>query len=208
MKKAIGIVIVSMLLLSGIAASAEVEDFQAIQDFPTQMVAGSTYEAQYTFRSTNSVPIQVNLSVSHPLLDETGEWFVSVTLDGDKIICTEVSAGNFSTDECYIEAREHDLIISVSSLPNILPDTYNITVEIWSKKVMVYTSPPVGGGRRATPTLTATPTITPTATPTATPTVIPTPTATPTPTPPTPGFEAIYAMIGMLIVTYWRRNKT
>lgn len=209
MKKAIVIGIVSMLLLSGIAASAEVEGFQVITDFPDTMIAGSTYEAHYTFRCTHSIPIRVNLSILHPLLNESGEWFVSVTLDGDKINCNESSAGNFSIDECQIGAGEHDLMISVSSLPNILPDTYNITIEMWSEKVVVYTSPPIGGGRRAMPTPSPTPTATPTVTPTPTPTVTatPTPTVTPTVTPPTPGFEAVFAIAGLLVVAGRKRHR-
>jgi len=139
MKRLIAIGIVSLLLLSGVAASTEVwaiQDFQVIQDFPVQMTAGSTYEAHYTFRCTHSVPVQVNLSVSHPLIN-AGEWFVTVMLDGGEVNCTEVSAGNFSTDECQIGTGEHDLNISVSSLPNILPDSYGITMELWSSKVQL-----------------------------------------------------------------------
>lgn len=212
MKKAIGIAIVSLLLLSGVAASAEVwaiQDFRVVTDFPDSMTAGATYEAHYTFRSTHSVPIQANLSVSHPLINE-GEWFVTVMLDGDEINCTEVSTGNFSMEECQIGTGEHDLRINVSSLLNILPDTYDITMELWSSKVTVYPPSTGGGGRRrATPT----PTPSPTPTPTATPTVTPTPTITPTPTPtPTlmeeeePGFEAVFAILGLLAVAYWRRK--
>jgi len=226
MKKTITIGIVSLLLLSGIAASAEVwaiQDFKVIQDFPTQMVAGSTYEAQYTFRSTDSVPLQVNLSISHPLIEEE-EWFITVTLDGGEVNCTEVSAGNFSIEECQVGTGEHDLRITVSSLLNILPDTYDITMEIWSSKVMVYSTSPVGGGSRAapTPTPSPTPTVTPTPTPTVTPTVTPTitPTVTPTPTPVSfiefimgrpgamavPGFEAVFAILGLLTMAYWRQR--
>jgi len=226
MKKAIVVGIVSLLLLSGVASAAEIEPiraFRVITDFPAQMTAGSTYEAHYRFRNIarESVLIQVHLNISHPLI-ESEEWFVMVMLDGGEVNCTEVSAGNFSTDECQIGTGEHDLNISVSSLPNILPDTYGITMELWSSKVRVY--PPMVGGRRATPTPspTPTPTVTPTVTPTPTPTVTPTPTptVTPTPTPPSfiesilgrpgarvvPGFEAVFAILGLLTMAYWRRR--
>lgn len=187
MKKAIGITIVSLLLLSGIAMSTEVkdiQDFKVIQAFPINMTAGSTYEAHYIFKCTNSVPIYVNISISHPLI-ENGEWHVSITLDDDKINCTEVSAGNFSTRKYLIYTGEHTLKINVSSLPNILPETYNITMELWSLKVRIYPPPSVGSDYKATPTPSPTPTVTPTPTPTVIPTVTPTitPTVTPTPTP-------------------------
>jgi len=56
-----------------------------------------------------------------------------------------------------------------------------------------------------TPTSTQTPVLTPTGTPTVTPTVAPTtsiPTATATPTPEEPGFEAVFAIAGLLAVAY------
>jgi PGF-CTERM protein len=60
----------------------------------------------------------------------------------------------------------------------------------------------------ATPTVTPTPTATPTPTVAPTPAPTPTPTATPTPTP-TPGFEAVFAIAGLLAVAYLvlRRRK-
>ena len=56
---------------------------------------------------------------------------------------------------------------------------------------------------------TATPTVTPTATPTVTPTPSPSPAATPTPTPTPPGFEAVFAIAGLLAVACFalRRRK-
>ncbi len=63
------------------------------------------------------------------------------------------------------------------------------------------------GAPAVTPTPTPTPTLTPTPTPEVTPTptmppVTPSPTPTPTPTPPTPGFEAIFTIAGLLAVAY------
>ena len=62
------------------------------------------------------------------------------------------------------------------------------------------------------PTVSPTPTPTPSPSPTPSPTVSPVATPTPTPTPspsPTPGFEAIFAVAGLLAVTYFvlRRKK-
>jgi len=186
MKKIIGITIASLLLLCSITTSTEVNaiyDFKVMQDFPKQMIAGSTHEAHYTFKNTHSIPIQINLSISHPLLNESGEWFISITLNDNEINCTEVNAGNFSTKKYWVSTGEHTLNIYISSLPNILPETYNVTMEMWSSKIRVYPPPSGGGGYRATPTPTPspTPTVTPTPTPTVTPIV--TPTITPTPTP-------------------------
>jgi len=218
MKKAIGILIVSMLLLSGIAASAE--DW-VIQGFPNNMTAGSTYEARYTFESTPNIPTQINLTISNSQLNDTGEWLISITIDGNETNCTEVIAGNFSTGECYIEAGLHDLNVSISSLPNILPDTYDITVEIWSSKILVDSTVLVGGGGGRDTTVTDTITPEPSPSPTISPTPTPTVTPTPTPIPPVsfiefimgrpgamavPGFEAVFAILGLLTMAYWRQR--
>jgi len=53
-----------------------------------------------------------------------------------------------------------------------------------------------------TPSPSLTPTPSPTPTPIVTPSPSPTPTPTPTPAPPTPGFEAIFAVSGLLAVAY------
>ena len=61
-----------------------------------------------------------------------------------------------------------------------------------------------------TPTPTPTPSPSPTPTPTVSPVATPTPTPTPSPSPsPTPGFEALFAVAGLLAVTYFvlRRKK-
>lgn len=68
------------------------------------------------------------------------------------------------------------------------------------------------GKPAATPTLSLTPTVKPTLTPTLTPTptLVPTPEATPataTPTPEEPGFEAIFAIAGLLAIAYLTLRK-
>jgi len=58
-----------------------------------------------------------------------------------------------------------------------------------------------------TPKPTATPTPKPTATPTPTPTTTATPTPTPTPKKKTPGFEAVFAIAGLIAVAYLLRRR-
>ena len=64
-------------------------------------------------------------------------------------------------------------------------------------------------GEEVPPTPTPTPAVTPTATPTATPSPTPSPTPTPTPKPGIPGYEAVFAIAGLLAVAYLvlRRNR-
>ena len=99
---------------------------------------------------------------------------------------------------------------------NAVPGTYTVkaddldghtditTVEI----LAAVPSPTPSPSPTVLPSPTPTPTPTPTPSPTASPTPTPTPSPTPTPTP-TPGFEAIFAVAGLLAVTYFvlRRKK-
>jgi len=71
-------------------------------------------------------------------------------------------------------------------------------------------SPTASPSPTVSPTPTPTPSPSPTPSPTVSPVATPTPTPTPTPSPsPTPGFEAIFAVAGLLAVTYFvlRRKK-
>ena len=84
--------------------------------------------------------------------------------------------------------------------------TDTVTVEI---KAAV-PSPTPSPSPTVSPTPTPTPSPSPTPTPTVSPVATPTPTPTPSPSPsPTPGFEAIFAVAGLLAVTYFvlRRRK-
>ena len=83
--------------------------------------------------------------------------------------------------------------------------TDTVTVEI---KAAV-PSPTPSPSPTVSPTPTPTPTPTPSPSPTVSPVATPTPTPTPTPSPTPPGFEAIFAVAGLLAVTYFvlRRKK-
>jgi len=75
------------------------------------------------------------------------------------------------------------------------------------KEMLAGTNPNDPNDYPGAPVATPTPTIAPTPTPTPTlptpmPTPTPTPTITPTPTPKEPGFEAVFAIAGLLAVAY------
>jgi len=130
----------------------------------------------------------------------------------------------------------HTIIVTVKGPVELTPQTvpvengtFNATFDTTGAKVGTYTVKADDGDGHTdettveistvaptptpTPTPTATPTATPTVTipPTTTPTATPTATATPTPTstPTQPGFEAVFAIAGLLTIAYLvlRRRK-
>ena len=112
-----------------------IRNFEVVKDLPSTMYAGSTYEAHYRFDSIadEPVPVTVLLSIEGPDIG-LGEWFVSATLNGDRVDVSEnrENAGNF-TLSCEVGANStNDVVIRVSSLPNVLPALYTFTMELWS----------------------------------------------------------------------------
>jgi len=119
----------------------------------------------------------------------------------------------------------HTILVTVKGPVELAPQTciveaggtFNVTVDTSTAQEGTYTVKADDGdghtddatvniGAAPTPTATPAPTATPTATPVPTvpPTVAPTatPTAAPTPTPEEPGFEAVFAIAGLLAVAY------
>lgn len=142
--------IVLIMALNSVVQAGEdwaIQDFQVVKDFPDSITAGSTYELRYTFKSTHEVPLQIILNVSEFNVVNIGEWFVGVTLNGDHIAASEVSGGHFSTDEFNISKGSHELKISLSSRPDILPSTYDFAIQMLSSKIVIYSqSSSLGGG--------------------------------------------------------------
>ncbi len=133
--KKIGImalVAVAVIVAFSATASAEeiipIEDFKVVKDFPSEMIAGSTYEAIYQFTALQSIPIQICLKIEHPTI-EKGEW--SVKSMG------EIEAGIFWSDVHSVKGL-FEFKVEVSSSPNIIPAEYNLTMELWSERVKIY----------------------------------------------------------------------
>ena len=131
---------------------------------------------------------------------------IAVDENGD----AEVSIPTAGIDEGTYKLYVRDIMATEKNAPNGIDDYYDISpADSYAKyykanddilviKEVTITTAPV-----ATPTPTETPTPTPTETPTPTPTETP----TPTPTPKQPGFEAIFAIAGLLAVAYLLRRR-
>jgi len=150
MNRRIAMVALSLLMVSLVggplvlARGAEIvptRGFHVVTNFPETMYAGSTCETYYRFRNITKqeVPVMVRFIIVGP---EIGmyEWFVNVTIDGEKVGCyeNENEPGVFESSECRVSPKSwHDLRIGVSSRPDILPSTYTLTMELHSTKVKV-----------------------------------------------------------------------
>lgn len=139
-KMAVMLAITALISVTVAPALAEemtpIEDFRVVKNFPSDMVAGLTYEAIYQFRNSamQSIPIQVCLKIIHPKI-EKGEWYVKM----DSVNMNEVSMGIFLSDICYVEARtQFEYSVTVSSLPLVIPAEYTFMIELWSGSVRVY----------------------------------------------------------------------
>lgn len=140
---AVLVAVAVVVAFSAIASAEEIpiEDFEVVEDFPSQIIAGSTYEAHYRFNCTESIPVTMYFAVGGPEIG-IGEWFVSATVNGVEISVLEndEDAGNFILS--YKAVFANDVIIQISSLPNVLPAAYTFTLELWSETVWVAPPPP------------------------------------------------------------------
>lgn len=118
------LIILIMFLIIPCASAGYVTTFDS-SGIGDKLIAGSVYETTSTF-DCGDTNLCVNMTVEHPeiLVDE---WFVRMYLDGTDLDCTETNAGIFSS--CFdVNAGSHDFMIEFTTLPNILPGEYVVTV--------------------------------------------------------------------------------
>ena len=142
------VAVAAVVAFSAVASAEEIipiEDFKVVEDFPSQIIAGSTYEAHYRFNCTANEPIPVTMyfGVGGPDIGP-GEWSVGATVNGADISVLEngENAGNFILSYEVAARSTNNVKIRISSLPNILPAAYTFTMELWSKTVWVAPPPP------------------------------------------------------------------
>lgn len=131
-----------------------------ITDMPENMVAGSTYQVNYTFTTSHQMNVSINFSAMHT---ETnfGDWDVWYVLNGSVIVPHEPIPGQFTSGDISVNASEHSLIITFSSVPNLAPGEHVFTIDIISDEdapEQATVKKSSGGGRKyPTPTPTPTP---------------------------------------------------
>jgi len=144
------ILIVGLIFLcigTASAATTTVEPlsgFNPIVDVSEDVIPGNEYWATFEFTANYDTTIVINFSVEHPEIG-SDEWFVTIIFN-ETSFSDEIAPGVFSTGEVEINKGYH--LIGVQYRPHIavLPDNYNLTLEILSEDVVIETTRRRGGG--------------------------------------------------------------
>ena len=118
--------------------------FYVIKSLPKTMVAGSTYEMTVDFRNPKRETFRMNVTLEiteEQFLMGSGEFFVTGTLYAwetpppkeycDDLTFEEDNVGIFSNITEIVQGKTHNhLTITVSSVPNLMPDTYTFTLAV------------------------------------------------------------------------------
>jgi len=136
---ALTVLTIALILIPGVHAYP-IENMVIVPPVPESMVAGNSYEMIITFDNVaqESVYLIVEIKVTcmeSPLnkdeifIDEVklneGEFFKDIK---------EIDPGFFRTEEGTLEAESsNELRITVSSLINLMPGTYDFDVELWGE---------------------------------------------------------------------------
>lgn len=93
---------------------------------PENYIAGNPINLEYSFTTLNNTPIQIVTNISQAEIG-TGEWIVSISIDGEELYVKEERAGNFNSDETVLVTGTHEANIRITSLPYIKPAQYVIS---------------------------------------------------------------------------------
>ena len=179
--KQIILLILSLLILTSVASATSSEplsNFVNVTPISGEIIPGNTYNFEYSFSSSHTTAVMINYSItytensSEEFKVNYNEWNATFTLNDELITPEEVKAGLFSSEEIPILSGDHNLNITVQSVPNIIPGSYRLDATLLSEKIetIVTTVKKSSGGstRHYTTTTTPTPTSTRAPTPTAT----------------------------------------
>lgn len=187
MKKTLIILLILSFLITPVVGDTinPITNFKTLVDFPDDVKSGEIYTTEFSFSSTHNTLILINFTITQLNTEFAigfNEWGAHFILNGTAFNLNETAPGQFMSNATPINVSDHNLTLSFSSLPNIVPANYNYSLEMSSEQIEVAPSPTKkkrssGGGSSTWPITT------PTATATATPTPTPTPTPVPTPAP-------------------------
>ena len=131
------LLVLSLSVSLGYAADPGPVKFTVVKDFPDVMYAGRDYEAEYLLENVANrrVPVAFNVTIENPAHDlSRGEFTVSMTLDNKSLDVYEALPGVFRVkhdEELWLDPKSRSsLLVGVSSVPNLKPDKYEITVEL------------------------------------------------------------------------------
>jgi len=122
----------------------QIPGFHVVKQLAESMVAGSTYEMEVYFRNPKRENFAMNVTLE--ITEEQfnvglGEFSVTGTLYAwetpppekycDKLTFKEDKAGIFSNTTVIVHGKTHNrLTLRISSVPNLMPDTYTFTLTV------------------------------------------------------------------------------
>jgi len=165
--KTLGLITIIFIIFSALPAVANIE-INTITDMPNDIVAGSTYQVEYAFTTSQAMNVSINFSVIH-IESDFDNWDICYVLNNTIIVPYESAPGQFTSGDISVNASEHNLIITFSSIPNLTPGDYTFEIEIISDEVTPTPTPTEKRSSRGGGSYTVTPTPTPTPNATATP---------------------------------------
>lgn len=214
----IKIIILTITLLSFIStASADnpISDFKTIIPIPDNIVAGSTYQSEYTFIVIHQTTVFINFTIEHPDVNYD-DWYIYYILNKNIITPNETSPGTFSSDELTLLAGDFNLTLYIQPIPNVNYSEYNYDLSLNPVNIPIPPTPSTpdddsfggfGGRRRFLSTPTPTPNATEMSTiksadTTVKPTLMVTPTATQTEDQDEVGYMYVITVLCKIIVGF------
>lgn len=197
-------------------------------DTPDKIIAGNSHLINIDYSNERGNSIDTRLGFNTFNISSYNEVNISLKVNGEAVPVNQRNPGHFLSKNFTSNKGENNITINLSTNIALKPMTYTYNITIFTEdmkekeKRTAYSS----GGRIIVPT--PTPTISPTASPTLTPTPETTPTLTETPIQtvtkvetPTPnatatkteepfvipGFNFLFAFVGMIVVAYLIRRK-
>jgi len=173
-------ILLSFIITPAIAVEDAITNFVEIVPMPNSIVAGSTYQTEYSFTGMGSIDVEINFTINatEPIIVNNGDWSVFYVLNGVVVTPIEEYPGHF-TGNSPIVVDNYELIIQFELLPSVTPGEYGSIVMVGGEQIEVYYPPDDDDGGRSSgqsPYTTSTPislgTLAPTPTPTSSRTII------------------------------------
>jgi len=134
---ALTVLTLALFLVPGVHAWNPIANL-VVEDLPP-LVAGSTYEMKATFDNIakDDLPLVVDITVTFEDEAALGVIIEEIKLNDDGVFfkeIEEIALGVFRTEMGTLDAKSsNELLITVSTLVNLMPGVYNFEIELWTE---------------------------------------------------------------------------
>ena len=126
--KSLMLITMITIVLSASPSSAGITGNTVI-GMPDNIVAGSTYQVEYMFTTSDAMDVSIDFSATHTE-SNLGDWNVCYVLNNSVIVPYEPLPGQFTSGDISVNASDHNLIITFSSVPNLTPGKYAFKIDV------------------------------------------------------------------------------